>query len=80
MKVVKELYPVVKMVMVFVALAALLSMLGGCATGQSHRTTVIEPGGHRTVYEAKQTGLWFTSGRADPLVVTADPLEINDKK
>ena len=62
------------------SLAVLVLGLFGCATGQSQRTTVTAPTGERTVYEARQTGLWFTSGRIDPLMAASDPLEINDKK
>jgi uncharacterized lipoprotein YmbA len=61
-------------------LAVVVLSLTGCATGQSQRTTVVSPGGERTTYEATQRGLWFTTGRVEPLVVERDPLEITDKK
>ena len=59
---------------------SLLLALAACATGQSQRTTVIDPQGNRTVYESRQTGLWFTSGKLEPVESGKDQLDMPEKK
>lgn len=65
-------------------------LLAGCATGSYHRTVVTEhPNGTKTVaHEVKQTGAWFTSGKAtaieqqpaDPLAMPAEPTPTSGQK
>lgn len=63
-----------------IALAAAVATMSGCATGQYLRTTEKAKDGSTTVYEAKQTGLWFASREPKPLRADSDQLALPEQK